>query len=358
VIRAPSTAAAPHLIFRPAAVTIHPRFPALPLALLACALLAAPARAQTAVPADTAPEPPPSHRALNLGAGGVGVSIGNSREWTGLRLNASDHQVRQVNGVNLTVWKPKRNPRFEMNGVAVGLLAPMARRINGVALGGLGVVGTDQVNGVAAAGLVTLAGQRLRGVGLGGLAVVGDHGIDGLAAAGLVTLSEGDVHGVTAAGLVSIVEGRHTGVSMGLVAAYTDGVLTGASVSALATAVKGESRGLVASALVVVGHRLNGVQAAGLAVLADSVTGVTVGGLGIEADRVRGVAVSAGRMRTSAFDGLSVAGWNEVRGPQRGLTIGLFNYARELHGVQVGVLNYARNNPKGLRLLPIFNIRF
>ena len=91
---------------------------------------------------------------------------------------------------------------------------------------------------------------------------------------------------------------------------------------------------------------------------ASSVAGVTVGGLGIDADRVRGLALAGARMHTSALQGVSVSAWNDVRGPQRGIAIGLFNYAREIHGVQVGVLNYVRSNPKGLRLLPLFNTRF
>jgi hypothetical protein len=32
------------------------------------------------------------------------------------------------------------------------------------------------------------------------------------------------------------------------------------------------------------------------------------------------------------------------------------NYARRLHGVQVGLINYARNNPIGLRVLPLLNV--
>jgi hypothetical protein len=44
-----------------------------------------------------------------------------------------------------------------------------------------------------------------------------------------------------------------------------------------------------------------------------------------------------------------------VRGEQHGLTIGLFNYAESLDGVQVGLLNYAGNNRAGLRWLPIAN---
>ena len=41
---------------------------------------------------------------------------------------------------------------------------------------------------------------------------------------------------------------------------------------------------------------------------------------------------------------------------QRGLSIGVVNYARRLHGVQLGLVNYARNNPPGLRLLPVLNV--
>jgi hypothetical protein len=56
------------------------------------------------------------------------------------------------------------------------------------------------------------------------------------------------------------------------------------------------------------------------------------------------------------FRGASAAGFNYVKGEQRGLTIGVVNYARQLHGVQIGVVNYARNNPPGLRVLPLINV--
>jgi hypothetical protein len=39
-----------------------------------------------------------------------------------------------------------------------------------------------------------------------------------------------------------------------------------------------------------------------------------------------------------------------------GLSVALYNRANELHGIQLGVLNYAGNNPKGLRMLPFINL--
>ena len=63
-------------------------------------------------------------------------------------------------------------------------------------------------------------------------------------------------------------------------------------------------------------------------------------------------------MRTRELQGISVAGYNDVRSTQRGLSIGLYNDARRLHGVQIGLLNRARNNPPGTRYLPFVNAHF
>jgi len=41
-----------------------------------------------------------------------------------------------------------------------------------------------------------------------------------------------------------------------------------------------------------------------------------------------------------------------------GLSIGIVNYARSVTGLQIGVINIVRNNPKGLRVLPLFNTNF
>jgi hypothetical protein len=303
----------------------RPRMRTLPLAFLAAALCAAPARAQ----ADTVPEPPASHHALALTVGGVGLTIGNSRTATGIRINAVDHQVERVTGLNLTLWKPKANPDLVVTGIAAGLVGPRAKRIDGVALGGIGVMASEQLNGVSAGGLIVLsrneingiavggiaavAAQRLRGVAVGGLFAVGDHGIDGVASAGLITLSEGDVHGITTAGVGTIEEGRFTGINLAGVATFTDGEMRGLNAAGLAVVVRG---------------------------------------------RLQGIGLAAGTVHATVLDGVAVSPWNNVRGEQRGLTIGIFNYARTLHGLQLGLLNYVRSNPKGLRLLPVFNTGF
>ena len=43
---------------------------------------------------------------------------------------------------------------------------------------------------------------------------------------------------------------------------------------------------------------------------------------------------------------------------QTGLCIGIFNSADHLEGVQIGILNRAGNNPRGLQWLPGINAHF
>jgi len=71
-----------------------------------------------------------------------------------------------------------------------------------------------------------------------------------------------------------------------------------------------------------------------------------------------GVHLTSGYLRADDFDGFGAAAYSRVNGRMQGLVIGIFNYATELHGVQIGLLNYAKNNPRGLKLLPILNAHF
>jgi hypothetical protein len=47
---------------------------------------------------------------------------------------------------------------------------------------------------------------------------------------------------------------------------------------------------------------------------------------------------------------------NNIRGEQHGLTIGLFNYARELHGAQIGLINIS-DTGGSRRVLPLISVR-
>jgi len=50
-----------------------------------------------------------------------------------------------------------------------------------------------------------------------------------------------------------------------------------------------------------------------------------------------------------------MSSFNQIKGTQHGLAIGIVNFAEELHGLQIGLINIARNNPSGARVLPLLN---
>jgi hypothetical protein len=81
-----------------------------------------------------------------------------------------------------------------------------------------------------------------------------------------------------------------------------------------------------------------------------------VGGYRVKAREAEGFFVSALYTRTRYLTGVAVAPYNRVRALQVGLAIGVVNDATELHGVQLGVINIARNNRGWRRVLPLLNL--
>jgi len=56
---------------------------------------------------------------------------------------------------------------------------------------------------------------------------------------------------------------------------------------------------------------------------------------------------------------LALSSFNYLRGTVGGLSLGIVNYAWKLErGLQIGLFNIIRDNPKGLKVLPVFNTAF
>ncbi|MBC8426172.1 hypothetical protein H8E07_18820 [bacterium] len=89
----------------------------------------------------------------------------------------------------------------------------------------------------------------------------------------------------------------------------------------------------------------------------------TFTGLGVSS-AVAGVETLQGALITGAYlkahyaQELTTGAYNHVEDSMTGLQIGLFNRTKNLHGVQIGLLNYAGNNPSGLKWLPGVNAHF
>jgi hypothetical protein len=332
---------------------------------------------------------------LSLTVKGWGLALGNVPRVNGVRINWRDRYLEQVNGLNITLWHPIDLPRDapggtvngislwlfapaadRMNGINIGGVAPLARqRLWGVNLGGLGVISEGEVTGLSYGTLVVVGERSVTGISLGGLALVGQGPITGLNLSGMAVVSEDGVTGVSVGALGAVVsQGPIRGFQFGGLAVVseeglwgfqaaglagvTGGGMTGINLAGLALVAEDRITGLSVGGLAVVSQGpIRWLQAGGLAVVSEeSVTGLTLAGYRIHAPRLTGLALSIVHMTPTDLTGIGVGGYNDVRGVQRGITIGLLNRAQELHGIQIGLFNFAENNRAPFRYLPVLNL--
>src|SRR3989442_3377317 len=143
---------------------------------------------------DTAP-PRYGHFHIGLTIHDYGVSLGNAPRVNGVRLNVQDAELDRVNGINVTLWKPREPLSGTINGVHLGLL-PGSEQVNGIALGLGGVVAERQLRWISVGGLGAVSNGSLEGVGIGGLGLVANGEIRGVALGGLGSVTNGSLTGI------------------------------------------------------------------------------------------------------------------------------------------------------------------
>jgi len=317
-----------------------------------------------------------SCRSLDLAINGFGVSFGNSTRFTGLRFNLVDRDVEEIKGINLTFWKPRENPNAVIRGITLGLVAPEADRIEGISAGAVAVVGGSGISGISAAGLAVVSDGGIAGMAFGGLATVAEGGAGGLVAGGLASVIDGRMTGACIGGLASVVEGSMTGLSFGGLASVTEGGFSGISFGGLASVIEGPTAGISLGGLASVTEGgLSGISAGGLAsVVEGDVVGVMAAGLACVTDQrlsgfgaagctvrsgeISGAALAGAYVKAHELSGFSAATVNYFDEYQVGLSIGIVNIAERLNGIQLGIINIARNNSPPFKVLPLINAHF
>jgi hypothetical protein len=246
-------------------------------------------------------EGPAAGRALGIPSKKFGISIGNSLEFTGVRINFADRDVRQINGINLTFWADNYKSWLRENQYYKSV-------INGFSVGVMTTAGT------------------MRGVNTGLIRVATSKNQSGLSAGVLNVFANGEINGISVSGFLTQCNS-----------------LSGLAFAGIAVGASGGINGVAISGLAVSSDRsdLSGVAASlGVIYCGGEFNGVGVSGLYLNSSSFKGLAVS-GFARTSQMTGISIA---------------IFNWSNVLNGLQFGLLNYAGNNRKGFRLLPVMNI--
>ena len=323
-----------------------------------------------------------SAQGLNIPAKRWGIGFGNSKEFTGIRFNFQDDGVRRVTGINVTFWKPKQNnPQSVINGLSIGPM-PGGGTLNGVQLGLLGVGAERSANGISLGILGVGAGEDLNGINIGGLGCGSGGDVWGLNIGGLGVGAGGDLKGITIGGLGAGAGGSMAGLNIGLMGVGAGGDLSGVTFGGLGAGAGGSVTGLSIALLGVgaganltgvtisglgagAGHVLRGLTLCGLAAGAPRVRGITITGGAAGGMDIRGVTLTLGTILVqddrggskALFSGFGFSAFNYIRGTQRGVTIGIVNYAYNLKGIQIGLVNIVRDGP-GPTFLPLINARF
>jgi hypothetical protein len=320
--------------------------------------------------------PPLSSQVLDLTVHDVGIAIGDKPQMTGLRINFRDRNLREVSGVNVTLWSPYEPASGTVTGLALGIPATGARVINGVAAGILGVGAERRITGIGLGGLGVGGGGELRGIMIGGIGVGSGGGLTGLSIGGIGVGSGGPMRGVQV-GLIGVGSGASlTGISIGGIGVGGAGDIKGLAIGGIGVGGGGSLTGIGiggvgvgtatgATGLMIgligvgSGGTLNGISIGGIGVGAPTIKGLVLSAVGAGAQNLHAVVIAPGYVKVEKngrFDGGSLSAVNNVRGELHGLTIGLFNYAHELHGAQVGLLNIS-DNGGNRRVLPLISVR-
>src|SRR4051812_2040509 len=107
---------------------------------------------------------PAGAQGLDLTVNHIGLGIGEVPRVIGLRLNYRDRHLERVDGVNATIWTPYGNGgNGVVNGVALGVPVTGAARIDGLAIGILGVGARERIRGVGI-GAAGIGAETLQGL--------------------------------------------------------------------------------------------------------------------------------------------------------------------------------------------------
>jgi hypothetical protein len=320
--------------------------------------------------------PSASAQVIDLTIHDVGLAIGDKPVMTGLRLNFRDARLERVTGANITVWGPYKSATGDVRGLALGIPATGANRIEGIGVGIFGLSADNSISGLGIGGVGLGAGGDLRGVMLGGLGVGTGGSIDGITFGGVGVGAGGRIRGIQVGG-IGVGSARDVwGISIGGIGVGSGGSLSGLAIGGIGIGGGVDFTGVGIGGIGVgVGGDATGVMVGGVGVGSGGrLKGLSIGGIGVGAPAIDGVALSPGAVGTlnahaivvsglyfkiedgGRFDGGALSAVSYIQGAQHGLTIGLFNYARELHGAQIGILNVSDNDGRR-RVLPIFSLR-
>jgi hypothetical protein len=299
-------------------------------------------------------------QSLDIPVKGYGISFGNSKKFTGLRFNFRDKRVDRIDGMNITLWKADENEGSIMRGISLGVIPEAGdmgylqvgfgvaaeHQLSGFSVGILGAGSGGDMDGINIGGLGAGAGGSITGLNIGGLGAGAGQNAVGLNIALLGAGAGQNLYGITVAGLGAGAGQNVAGLTIGGLGVGAGQNMTGVNIGGLGVGA---------------GQELRGLSFAILGAGSPSIKGVTLAGFGIGGVEITGLTVAIAHVRIEndgILTGLTAGAFTYIKGLLKGVSLGIVNYAYEVSGIQIGLVNYVADNPSGLKILPLFNTSF
>ena len=235
------------------------------------------------------------------------IIICTDRAFASGRDSVKTHRIGQVTFIYPLGTNGIHSANY-INGFSINMLGGISGGTAGFETAGLVNIDLGGVRGFQGSGIANIVSGPVAGFQGSGMINQARGDFKGFQAAGLVNVDQGKVTGFQGAGLVNVTLKDSKGINAAGIANMNQGMVTGAQLGGCVNITLGDQKGLQAAGLVnVAGENLKGLQAAGIA----------------------NVAVK------------------EMKGLQAG---GIVNYAGNLHGIQLGFINYADTVSKGIPL--------
>ena len=238
-------------------------------------------------------------------------------------------------GINVISSVVKNN----MNGLQVsGLVSIAGNRANGFQFGGLANVAGNSANGLMVSGLINVAGNETKGVQFSLLGNIAGNVANGLAVGGLMNVAGNEMRGIQIGGLANISGKTQKGVAIAGLMNVVAEEMKGGQLSAIMNISGVNAKGAQISAVSNVGVNLNGMQFSALSnIAAGQMKGFQMCGA---------VNIAVETNRAFQLSGIT----NIAQSKMNGVQFAPGNYAGEMKGVQIGILNLAEGSAKGLQI--------
>lgn len=235
----------------------------------------------------------------------------------GIISNIQDLRGFGVNVVHSAVHE-------EMNGFQLTGLLSYASAANGLQVGGLANIVKNEVNGFMLSGLVNAVGGESSGVQLSGITNISGKRFNGLALSGLMNVSSDELNGVQLSSLLNASGKNIKGVQMSLL-------------SNLATEIHGLQSSMISN---IAADRINGLQFSGVANIAFNVSkGMQFSSLtNVCLDNMEGVQFALGNYAENV-NGTQIGLLNLSTGKVNGWQIGVVNHSKDTTSHKIGLVN-------------------